>query len=206
MKTTCSTNSIPASRRKSRALCLLLGAVAASAQAQSVLFDFDTAPVHVSLPINLTVGAVTGNFSYVSAYTYGFSIQPADVLGFTPAGFAGNVIYPNSIYPADLLVSFNVLLSDFSIMFAPEEYGCDTSATMRATGYLDANYVATNTASAPFPGTWPTGTLTLTAAQGFNNVVIHYAAAPACTDYGPIFMADEMYVTPLDKIFANGFE
>jgi hypothetical protein len=206
VKTTCPTSNILAFHRKGRSLCLLLGAVAASAQAQSVLFDFASAPVHAPLPINLTVGAVTAYLSYFSAYNYGFSIQPSDVLGFTPAGFAGNVIYPSSIYPADLLVSFNVLLSDFSIMFAPEEYGCDTSATMRVTGYLDANYVATNTASAPFPGTWPTGTLTLTAPQGFNDVVIHYAAAPACTDYGPIFMADQMYVTPIDTIFANGFE
>ena len=171
-----------------------------------ILFDFDSAPVHASLPVYLTADGVTGYFSYLSAYNYGFSIQPADTLGFTPAGFAGNVIYPNSIYPADLLVSFNLTLSDFSIMFAPEEYGCDTSATMRVTGYLDGNYVATNTAIAPFPGTWPTGTLTLTAPQGFNNVVVHYALAPTCTDYGPIFMADNMYVTPLDRIFANGFE
>jgi len=32
--------------------------------------------------------------------------------------------------------------------------------------------------------------------QGFDNVVIHYDARPACQDYGPIFMADNMTVTP----------
>ena len=145
----------PACRRTTRSFCAALLLAGQAAVAQPVLFDFDSAPVHASLPMYLTVDVATGYFSYLSAYNYGFSIQPANTLGFTPAGFAGNVIYPNSIYPADLLVSFN---------------------------------------------------LTLSAPQGFNNVVIHYAAAPACTDYGPIFMADNMYVTPLDKIFANGFE
>ena len=63
-------------------------------------------------------------------------------------------------------------------MYAPSEFGCDSSATMRITGYMNGAFVATSTATAPNPGTWPTGVLTLSAPQGFNSVVIHYDAAP----------------------------
>ncbi len=31
--------------------------------------------------------------------------------------------------------------------------------------------------------------------QAFNRVVVHYDGAPACQDYGPIFLADNMTVT-----------
>jgi len=50
--------------------------------------------------------------------------------------------------------------------------------------------------------------LSLNAPQGFNNVVVHYDSAPppGSCDYGVIFAADDMLATPLDKIFANGFE
>jgi len=38
--------------------------------------------------------------------------------------------------------------------------------------------------------------LSITTAQGFNNVVVHYdAKPPTCQDYGPIFLADNMSVT-----------
>ena len=53
---------------------------------QSVLFDFDNAPLQTSLPITLTVGGVTAHFS---ATGQGYSIQQANVLGFTPVGFSG---------------------------------------------------------------------------------------------------------------------
>lgn len=182
-----------------------LGLVAATAHAQSVLFDFENATQGSPLPISLTVGGITASFS---ATGQGYSIQPANTMGFTPPGFAGLCVYPSSIYLADLLVSYSQPLQDFSILYAPQELGCDDSATMRVTGYLGAVFVATNTTTAPVPGTWPTGTLTLTAPQGFDHVVVHYdARPPTCQDWGPIFMADNMIVTPaVPVVFADGFE
>jgi hypothetical protein len=175
---------------------LILGAAglaAAAASAQSVLFDFDSAPVHVSLPISLTVGGITAQFTSTGQ---GFSIQPANSLGFTPAGFAGNCIYPNSIYAADLMVSFSQPLTAFSILYAPEEYACDSSATMQVTAYMNGALVGSATTNAQ-AGTWPSETLAFASPQGFNKVVVHYAAAPVTGgDYGPIFMADNMVVTP----------
>ena len=171
-------------------LCLL----ASQAAAQSVLFDFDSTPYHTPLPIVLTVGGITASFSGTGA---SYSIQLANISGIgTPAGFSGNCIYPNSSFPSDLLVSFSQALQDASILYAPSELGCDTSATMRITGYMAGALVATSTATAPAPGTWPTGVLTLSAPQGFDSVVIHYDAAPACETAGPIFVADNMTVTP----------
>src|ERR1051326_6471799 len=57
---------------------------------QSILFDFDNAPVHSSLPVDLSVGGLT---AHLSATAQGFSIQPANTLGFTPVGFSGYSIY-----------------------------------------------------------------------------------------------------------------
>jgi len=157
------------------------------------------------LPLDVSVGSLT---AHLSATGEGYSIQRADTLGFTPAGFAGNSIYPSSVFAADLLVSFSEVLTDFSIMFAPEEYACDSSATMRVTAYMGTTFVATATATAPVPGTWPTGVLSITAPQGFDNVVVHYDSPPPTGgDWGPIFMADNMSVTPnADVIFMNGFD
>lgn len=164
--------------------------------AQSVLFDFDNAPLHTSLPIDLTVSNVSAHFSANPSY-YNYSIQRADALGFTPVGFAGYCIYPNTIYPCDLLISFNPTLTAISIMYAPEEYATDSSCTMRITAYMGATIVGTNTYTIPEPGTWPTGTLSFSSMQPFDNVVIHYAAPPVTGgDYGPIFMADNLVVTP----------
>jgi hypothetical protein len=161
--------------------------------AHAVLFDFDNAPIHTSLPLDLTVGGITAHFS---ATGQGFSIQPANTMGFTPAGFGGLCIYPNSIYLSDLLVGFSQTLTDFSIMYSPQELGCDDSATMRVTAYMNNTYVGTNTTTAYPPGTWPTGTLTFSSPQGFNRVVVHYdSPPPTCQDYGVIYMADNMIVT-----------
>jgi len=187
-------------------LALVLMCVAITpAEAQSVLFDFDSAPLFTPLPLDVSVGSLT---AHLSATGEGYSIQRADTLGFTPAGFAGNSIYPSSVFAADLLVSFSEVLTDFSIMFAPEEYACDSSATMRVTAYMGTTVVATATATAPVPGTWPTGVLSITAPQGFDNVVVHYDSPPPTGgDWGPIFMADNMSVTPnADVIFMNGFD
>jgi len=181
------------------AVLFLLGGLSAFCSAaafgQSVLFDFDNAPLHSPFPIDLTAGGINAHFSASPTY-YNYSIQRADVLGFTPVGFAGNCIYPNQVYACDLLISFNPALSDISIMYAPEEYATDSSCTMRITAYLGTTVVGTNTYSIPEPGTWPTGTLSFSSAQPFDNVVIHYAAPPVTGgDYGPIFMADNLMVT-----------
>jgi len=176
--------------------------------AQSVLFDFNNATIHSPLPINLTAGGITAQFSGTGS---GYSIQEAGVLGFTPLGFDGLCIYPNSVFAADLLISFDQTITDFSIMYAPQELGCDDSATMRVTAYMNTTLVGTTT-TCPNPGTWPTGTLSCSFASGFNNVVVHYANhPPTCQDYGVIFMADNMQVTPLnlatsthDLVFNHG--
>ncbi len=57
---------------------------------------------------------------------------------------------------ADLIVDFSTPLTDFSILYAPEEYACDSSATMRVTAYLNGALVGTATTNAQ-AGTWPIG-------------------------------------------------
>jgi len=166
-------------------LCLPAGRAAA----QTMLFDFDAAPMHSPLPVDVTVGGVT---AHLSATGQGYSIQQAGVLGFTPVGFSGACIYPSSVFAADLLIGFSRAVHYVSIMYAPEEYGCDFSAVMRIDGYANGAFVATATATAPNPGTWPTGTLILSTAQPFDSVVVHYDTPPACGDWGPVFMADNM--------------
>lgn len=178
---------------KHKILILLAGLLFVRAGAQSVLFDFDSAPRYTSLPINLTVGGITAQFT---ATGQGFSIQAANTMGFTPVGFAGNCIYPNSIYAADLIINFSAPLTQFSILYAPQELACDSSATMRVTAYLDGALVGTTTTNAQ-AGTWPTETLQFNSTQPFNKVVVHYDKPPVTGgDYGPIFMADNMVVTP----------
>lgn len=160
----------------------------------SVLFDLENAPLHTSLPVDISAGGID---AHLSATAGGFSIQPADTLGLTPFGFAGRCIYPNTVFPADLLVSFSRPLTGFSILYAPQELGCDDSATMRVTAFMDDAPVGTATATVPVPGTYPTGTLSITTALPFNRVVVHYdAAPPTCRDYGRIFLADNMIVIP----------
>ncbi len=174
----------------------LIGAVAAAAPAaaQTTMFDFNNAPQYTPLPIDLTVGGITAHFS---ATGQGYSIQSAGAMGFTPAGFSGNCIFPSSVFAADLLVGFSQAMTDFSIMYSPQELGCDDSATMTVTAYIDSQFEGTNTTTAEPPGTWPTGTLTFSSVQAFNRVVVHYdARPPTCGDWGPIFLADNMSVTP----------
>lgn len=174
-------------------LSFLLIARVSTVSAQAVLFDFDNAPLYSSLPINLTVSGIT---AHLSATGQGYSIQNANVLGFTPQGFAGRIIYPNSIFLADLLISYDQTLSEFSIMYACQELGCDDAATMRVTAYMNGSFVGTSTKTARYPGTWPSDTLRCSFPQGFNSVVVHYAnRPPTCQDYGVIYMADNMRVT-----------
>ena len=67
---------------------------------------------------------------------------------------------------------------------------------MRVTGYLNGVAAGTATTNAQ-AGTWPSETLSLHSASGFDSVIIHYAAAPVTGgDYGPVFMADNMAITP----------
>src|SRR5438034_10540500 len=112
----------------SRILFLLSAVLIVHVNAQDILFDFENATVPTSLPLQLIAGGLTAQ---LSATGQGFSIQPANTVGFTPVSFSGNCIYPNSVYPADLLVSFSAPLTDFSILYAPQELACDSSATMR---------------------------------------------------------------------------
>jgi hypothetical protein len=192
--------------RIGQTLGLLVAALSAAtiADAETVLFDFDNAPLHAPLPLDVTAGPLT---AHLSATGEGFSIQTADVLGFTPAGFSGYAIYPSSVFAADLLVTFSSPVQGVSILYAPEEYACDSSATLRITAYLGVTFVGTATATAPAPGTWPTGTLAIATMAPFDNVVIHYESPPPTGgDWGPVFMADNMSVTTSDVLFANGFD
>lgn len=180
-----------------------LFAPVSTASAQPVLFDFDNAPQYTSLPITLTAGGITAHF--FASSSPGYSIQAANVLGFTPPGFAGNIIYPNSIYLTDLLVGFDQTLTDFSIMYSCQELGCDDAATMRVTAFMNGSYVGTNTRTATVPGTWPVDTLSCIFPQGFDSVVVHYDShPPLCQDYGVIYMADNMVVTPLGATGITG--
>jgi hypothetical protein len=166
--------------------------------AQTVLFDFDNAPLYTSLPINLTVGGIT---AHLSATSQGFSIQNANAIGFVPQGFSGRIIYPNSINLSDLIISYDKTLTDFSIMYCCQELGCDDAARMRVTAYMNGSYVGTNTKTAANPGTWPVDTLRCSFPQGFNSVVVHYdARPPTCSDYGTIYMADNMVVTAVSNL------
>lgn len=183
-------------------LVLVAMALLQPLKAGAVLFDFDNAQQYAPLPISLTVGGIT---AVLTATGQGYSIQAANTMGFAPQGFSGLCVYPSSVYLADLMVSYSVPLTDFSIMYAPEEYGCDSSARMRVTAYMDGAYVGTATTTAPNPGTWPTGVLSFSSSQPFNYVVIHYDAPPPTGgDWGPIFMADNMNVTPANIASVGG--
>ena len=170
-----------------------------NAWAQLVVFDFDNAPRGTSLPVNVSSGGISALLSS-SSDAYNYSVQAANVLGFTPVGFAGNCIYPNTINKSDLLVSFDTQLTSISIMYAPEEYATDSSCTMRITAYLGLTEIGSNTTTIDPPGTWPTGTLSYSSSQPFDNVVIHYDQPPVTGgDYGPIFMADNLVATPVPE-------
>src|SRR5574337_915276 len=87
---------------------LALTLCAPSVARSAVLFDFNDAPLHAPLPLDLTVGGITAHFS---ATGQGFSIQdPSTSIGLTPAGFTGYCVSPNSVFPADLLVGFGSTL------------------------------------------------------------------------------------------------
>ncbi len=153
-------------------------------------FDFDDAPIFTSLPLALSSN---GLGAYFDGGFYNYSIQHANAYGFTPSGFDGRSIYPNAVFLQDLSIDFDQPIVDFSILYGADELGCDDSSIMRATAFLDGVEVATNTATVPVPGTYPTGTLGVVEPGGFDRVVIHYDRAPTrCQDYGVIFWLDNM--------------
>lgn len=161
--------------------------------AGTVLFDFDDAPLHTPLPIDVTAGGIT---AHVDGTAGSYSVQSADVLGFTPTGFGGYCLYPSTLFLADLVIDFSELLSGFSIMYCPMEFGCDDSATMRVTAYRGATWVGTETTTVPTPGTYPVGVLSCSFPDGFDSVVVHYdSPPPICQDWVRVFLADNMIVT-----------
>ena len=168
------------------------------ASGATALFDFNSGPQFTSVPLDLTVNGITAHFS---ATGQGFSIQnTAQVIGVLPTGFSGLGLNPNSVFPADLLVSFpNEVATDFSIMVAPQELATDTTATLRVTAYMNNVFVGTNTSTATGDVfLWPSSTLSFSSPQGFNSVVVHYdSPPPGGGDYGPIFVADNMNVTAI---------
>lgn len=180
---------------KTRIWLAMAGAVLVGTEvsAQSLLFDFNNLTPTTTLPLSVTVGDLRADFSGTGD---NFSVLSANVLGFTPAGFSGNCLYPGGINGGDLHIAFSQAITEFSILYAPEEYGADASATMRVTAYWNGNFVGTTTTNAQ-PGTWPTETLAIGAAAGFNSVVVHYDAPPLNPQegWGPIFMADNVNVT-----------
>ncbi len=168
--------------------------IASPALGQNILFDFSNAPPFTSLPISLTMGGVTAQFT---ATGQGFSIQQASAMGFTPVGFSNLCIYPNSVFPADVNISFSKTITNFSILTAVQDLSCDNGATMKVTAYLNGTQVGFATAQAPPDFTWPSMTLAYASAGGFNSVNVHYyLPPPGCGDWGPIFMADNMNITP----------
>ncbi len=182
-------------KMKTAGLAIIAGLSIPAVHAQTVLFDFDSGPVHAGLPVTLSVGGVTAQFS--SSGLGGYAIQPANSLGFTPVGFSGNCIYPSSVYAADLVISFSTTLTDVSLLYAPEEYACDSSATIQITAYMGTATIGSASTNAQ-AGTWPSETLRFSSTQGFNKVVVHYAAPPVTGgDWGPIFMVDNLQVTPM---------
>jgi len=178
---------------KTKILMVLASVLILRAPAQSILFNFDNVPVYTPLPIYLTVGGITAHFTATGA---GYSIQSVTTATVVPVGFSGSFIFPSSINASDLLVSFSAPITDFSILYAPQELACDSSATMRVTAYMNSTLVGTATTNAQ-AGTWPAETLRFSSPQSFNNVVVHYDKPPVTGgDWGPIFLADNMAVTP----------
>ena len=186
---------------KTRHLLVLATFLAFGAGAQTILFDFENAQLGSSLPLNLSVGGLTATFSATGAGGY-YIQQPQNVIGTVPAGFSGNCLMPSAVYAADLHVAFSAPVTSFSIHYAPQELTCDASANVSVTAYLNGLLVGANTTNATafcadVPCTWPGQTLAFASAQGFNSVVLHYVApGSGCQNYGPIFLADNMLVTP----------
>lgn len=177
------------------------GFLAYAAEAQTYSFSFDNGPLHAATPFDQVPDIIPIGSAYPTAHFTSsgstYSIQSANALGFTPVGFSGYCLYPDSVYASDVLISFNKSLASLSILYSPEEYATDTSCTMEVSAYSGNTLVGTNTATVAVPGTWPTGTLGYTnTMRAFDHVVIHYLwPPPTGGDWGPVFMADNLVVT-----------
>ena len=172
----------------------LLAILPFALSANASLIDFNAGPFHTALPLDLTADAITAHCSG------GYFIDDFTYIGVTPTGFGGYCLSPTSVYGSDLVITFSQPISDFSIIFAPHELACDSTATIRGTAYMDSANVGFHDAQAPNPGTWPSGTLTLDGTQtnnmSFNKVVVHYQSPPPTGgDYGVIFVADNLTFT-----------
>jgi hypothetical protein len=179
---------------KTQTLIILAVLLATRLPAQTVLYDFENATPGSGLPLNLTVFGLTAQFTASGLGGY-YIQQPQNTILVTPVGFSGNALIPSSIYGADLHIGFSRMLTGFSILYAPQELACDTSATIRVTAFKNGTQVGTTTTNAQ-AGTWPSETLQFNSTQGFNSVVVHYDRAPTSGgDYGVIFVADNVNAT-----------
>jgi len=181
-------------------LMILLASLCLSfseAKADLITFDFNGGPLQSPLPLNQFSGGLTAHFT---ATGDGYSIQQVGTLGISPVGFSGNCLYPSGINSSDLVISFDQPLSDISLLYSPHQLATDTSCTMRITAYRGSNFIGTNTNTVDPPGTWPTGTLALSSALPFDNVVVHYDQAPPTGgDWGPNFLVDDITVTTVPE-------
>jgi hypothetical protein len=189
----------------SRRPCFLLGTVCLLANsAYAVLFDLESIPIHTPLPTSQAVDGL------VAVFSGGYSIQDINlVILMTPTGFSGHGLSPNSVFKADLMGAFKdqatmnpALVDSASILVAPQELACDSSATMRITAYLGSTLVATKTQTAPQQDVymWPTIDLGIAPGLPFDNIVVHWVAAPPTGgDYGVIFVADNLRANPVPE-------
>ncbi len=181
---------------------VLVGLVA-TAPAQNVLFDFNGGPQYSGTPLDQFSGGIRAHFTGTGS---GYSIQDiAQVIGVLPTGFSGLGLSPNSVFGADLLISFwdattgaAQYLDGAAILTAPQELACDSSSTMRISAYDGTTLVGSTTAISNDQNfTWPMIDLSFASTLPFDNVVIHFESGPPTGgDWGPIFVADNLTVTP----------
>ncbi len=179
---------------------LLAGVIVSclSLVARASLIDFNAAGEHTPLPIHQITDGITAHF------TGDYSVQLPTVSGVTPAGFTGLCLAPGNT-ATDLTITFSTPISYFSVLYAPQELACDSSATMRATAYMGSSLVGSNIQVADPPGTWPSATLWYGNPAGFDKVVVHYLSPPPTGgDYGVIFLADNVNVTALPEAGSLG--
>ncbi len=179
---------------------------AVSSSAQNILFDFNGGPQFTGTPVDQVSGGVRAHFTGTGN---GYSIQnTAQVIGTLPTGFSGLGLSPNSVFAADLGISFFKQsdgtaqnINSFSILVAPQELACDSSSTMKVFAYKGANLVGSAIATANLDTyTWPTITLAFSSAQFFDNVIVHFQAAPPTGgDWGPIFVADNVNINAVPE-------
>ncbi len=173
-----------------RVLAVLTAVACVAGGARGALFDFNSAGPGSAPGTQISDGiAATVQGAYYIQTT-------ASTILYTPPGFSGYSLIPTGISTGDLTITFDTTITDFSILLAPQELACDTSATLRATAYMGSTMLSYNDSVAAQAGTWPSETLTYSNPLGFNKVVVHYQAPPPTGgDYGTIFVADNVNVT-----------